>query len=196
MSNQVKTNIKQILRSVEDAYKKQIPFAASKALSDTANDAAKAMRAQLPKKLDRPTPFTMRAFGTRRATKHNLEAVVYIKPIQSEYLKYAIKGGRRRKNVMPVNARVNKYGNIAGLRGGRKINTLLAKPNTFKAVINGTNGVWQRTKDGKLKLLIAINQPARYTKLFPFYEIGKGVWSNRLPKNLRRSIDYAIKTAR
>ncbi len=42
--------------------------------------------ARLEKVLDRPTPFTRKAYAMRRSTKRRLEARVFIKAIQARYL--------------------------------------------------------------------------------------------------------------
>lgn len=208
--NEVKTNVKQILRAVDKAYKDQLPFACALALTRTAQDAQRAMVVQASRKLDRPTPFTLKGFGWKKATKQNLESVVYIKPIQSRYLRWAIQGGTRlptgRAIPVPFGLNTNKYGNMP--RG--KIKQLLARPDTFSGVVKGVAGVWQRghiskrgnfttagnSKATTIRLLVAYEPRATYRKRFPFYEIGQGVWRNRLPRNLRLAIQQAIDTAR
>lgn len=189
------SNIDEVLRKLNGSLKRQIPFAMSKALNDTTFDAKRDLEAGLHRHLDNPTPFTIRAFGVRRSSKTKLTATIFIKDIQAEYLRYAIDGGRRDKNVQPVNIRVNKYGNIPGLRGGRKIAKLLAKPNTFKANINGTIGIWQRNKSG-LKLLATLDSKPVYKKRYPFEDIGIRSFKRHLLPNARKSVINAIRTAR
>ena len=204
------SNIDDVLRDVDRAFSKQIPFALSKGLNDTATEAINAMKAQLPKKLDRPTPFTMRAFALKRSTKRNLVATVYVKPIQAEYLEYQILGGTRRPKgkalLVPRGVRLNKYGNIPR----KRVQTLLARPDTFSGTINGVAGIWQRghhTKTGRwstagkakptsLRLLVAYEPKASYRPLFPMQKIVNGVFNRTLSKNVSKAIDYAIETAK
>jgi hypothetical protein len=191
----------QLEKSIDHVVNKQMPFALAKTLTDTVKDAQRALEAQLPKKLDRPTRFSLKAFGVSRATKKNLEAVIFIKDIQAEYLKYAVEGGERqpagKAHALPAKIRLNKHGNIAGRRGGKKFEKLLAKPNTFKATIKGVHGVWQRNKKGtKVKLLIAFRPTASYEKKFPFYRIVEGVVKSRLQRNFQRAYSSALATAR
>jgi len=65
----VKGDMKPIIKHLDKTQKKQIPFAAAQAINNTLFDIMKAEKAQLPKKLDRPTPFTMKAFKINKAKK-------------------------------------------------------------------------------------------------------------------------------
>lgn len=171
---------------------KQIPFAISQAINDTAIDATKALKVQAVKKLDRPTPFTLRGFRYKRSTKRHLVGVVYIADIQDRYLRYQVEGGTRaRKNIgVPVRARLNKYGNIPGRRKG-----LIKKKTQFMATIKGINGVWERTKKG-VKLMVAFEDRVTYRKRFPFYKIVKGIVTNRFKRHYDKRIIAALQTAR
>lgn len=179
---------------------KQMPFAASKAINDTAKDAQNAVRAQMQKKLDRPTPFTLNATGVKRATKTRLKATIFIKDIQAQYLQYQIAGGTRSpkdKSIpIPRDIKLNKYGNIPGMRGGKKIAALLNKPNTFMGTVRGQSGVWQRTnKNKKLKLLIAFEEKATYRPRLDFFKIVAGVHKGRMQANLKRALEMALRTS-
>lgn len=194
-------NEREVIKAIEGLAQKQMPFAASLALNETAQDAKNAVTKQIEKKLDRPTRFTLNAVGVRRASKRNLKATVFIKDIQAEYLQYAIEGGTRKPKdkalVVPRDIRLNKYGNIPGLRGGKKIAALLNKPNTFMGTIKGQSGIWQRTnKNKRLKLLLAFEDKIEYRKRLDFHKIVVSVAKNRLQRNLKRALEYAVRTAR
>lgn len=194
-------NEMEVIKAFQDLAQKQMPFAASLALNETAQDAKNAVTKQIEKKLDRPTRFTLNAVGVRRASKRNLKATVFIKDIQAEYLQYAIEGGTRKPKdkalVVPRDIRLNKYGNIPGLRGGKKIAALLNKPNTFMGTIKGQSGIWQRTnKNKRLKLLLAFEDKIEYRKRLDFHKIVAGVAKNRLQRNLKRALEHAVRTAR
>lgn len=176
-------------------FQKQIPFAAAKALTDTVKAVQKAEQKQMPRKLDRPTPFTLKGISIERATKRDLSARVFIRPIQAEYLIYQIEGGRRQATskglgVPTMHARLNKYGNIPSRRKG-----LVKKRNQFIATIGATTGVWERSSKG-LKLIVLIASSAEYRKRFPFYKIGEGVIKGTWRKYFNASIQHAIRTAR
>jgi hypothetical protein len=176
-------------------YVQQFPFALAKALTDTARDAQKEVTDQLPRIFEKPTPFTMRAIGYGRATKQTLTSTVFVKDIQAEYLKLQVSGGvrhpRGRALVLPVEQKVNTYGNIP--RGA--VRRLLARPDTFSGRVHNIPGIWQRTKKG-LKLMIAYEPEARYARRFPFVEIVKRIVDTRFASNLIAAYALAIRTAR
>ena len=73
----------------------QVPYATAVALTKTAQDAARELNAELPRYLDNPTPFTRNAFTLKRATKRDLNAIVFAKDVQAKYLRYQVFGGAR-----------------------------------------------------------------------------------------------------
>lgn len=189
----VKGDLKPITKSLSRVQKKQIPFAASKAINDTLKQVVKAEQAQMHKKLDRPTPFTVKAFKIKYAKKHTLYGEVSIKPIQYEYLKYQIEGGTKvKKNigVPTTNARLNRYGNIPSRRRG-----LVKGKKQFMT----DTGVWQRyggKKNQRAKLVVAFVDQVTYKKRFPFYKIADGVAKARFQRNMIKALEYATRTAR
>ncbi len=113
------SNVDAVLGEVRRLHP-QWKFAAALALTR----AAAATRAELPAVveavLDRPTPFTRAAFAFTPARKDRLEASVYIRPIQAEYLRYQVEGGTRRpKRIalrLPAVVDLTEHGNLpAGL---------------------------------------------------------------------------------
>ena len=85
-------SLREFERALSDAMHDQLPFALSRALNDTAEDVAGAWRAGLNYRLDRPTPFTLRApFIQRRATKSSPTVIPAFRDIQAGYL------GRQRR---------------------------------------------------------------------------------------------------
>lgn len=197
----IKLNLKEVERAFSDLERKQVPFAAAKALTQTAKQVQKELERQLPIKLDRPTPFTRRAFGTVRATKSRLRSTIFVKDLQAEYLSFAIHGGHRdpdnKRILMPKNIKLNKYGNIANLKDGKKVKALLAKPNTFKGTVKGVPGIWQRVnRNKKVKLLIRFETGAEYKPRFPFFQIAGGVARAKVSRNFVDALEFAVKTAR
>lgn len=94
----------------------QLPFATTLALTRTAKDAADALTAAMPHELDRPTPFTQKAWAFQRASKTDLTARVFAKDAQAKYLQYQVFGGNRAPtNValkLPAQIKLNEFGNI------------------------------------------------------------------------------------
>ena len=65
----VKGDMKPIIKHLNKTQKKQIPFAVAQAINNTLFDIMKAEKAQMPKKLDRPTPFPLKALRLIRLRK-------------------------------------------------------------------------------------------------------------------------------
>lgn len=210
MEISVKADIKAATRHLSSIQRKQVPFAVSQALNDTAFDARKAVQAQLPRKLKSPTPWTIRGVRVGKSTKHRLVSRVYFNPDRAKYMRYQIAGGIRTEAdgtiVMPKGIKLNKYGNIP--RG--KISRLLQKPNTFIGTIKGVPGVWQRGhftrsgrfssagkgRQGSLRLLARFEDQAAYRPRFPMHKIVAGVARNRYGRHFRRRLAGALRTAR
>jgi hypothetical protein len=82
------------------------------------------------KKLDRPTPFTIKGVKWQGAKKADfklgkLHSRVYVMDKQAQYLHLQIEGGTRTPNgtAIPVptrNLKLNKYGNMIGERSVKK----------------------------------------------------------------------------
>ncbi|MBT8169885.1 hypothetical protein [Falsiruegeria litorea] len=165
----IRNNIKEVQRDLSDKARRQIPFATSLAINSVLSDIKRNWEKQLVRKLDRPTPFTKKAFAIRRATKRSLSGMIFAKAIQAEYLIFAEDGGTRQPEgkavLVPVGQRLNKYGNIS--RGG--VGRALAKPKVFSGGPKGrpgARGVYQRIGKGRtsrLKLLVHYGDRAKYS---------------------------------
>ena len=133
----IKGDLKPITKHLKKVQKKQIPFATANAINSVLFGIQKAEKAQMPKKLDNPTPYTMKAFKIKKAKKTQLVGEIFVMPQKYKYLKYAIEGGTRTGNVsVPYtktgNIKLNKYGNIKGKKGG-----LIKNQNQFIGKIKG-----------------------------------------------------------
>jgi hypothetical protein len=206
----VRHDFDRLSRTLDNFSKKQLPFAAARALTTVARDAGDDFTRSLPQKLDRPTPFTRKAIGIVSARKNNLRAVVLIKDRQASYLRYQEEGGRRdpkRKALaMPVGMRLNQYGNMAN----KAIARLVGQPNVFVGTVNGVGGIWRRPprgtrRDGTygtvgadkgLKLLAAFRPHATYMPRLGFGEtVGLSV-KQHFSRRMREALVQALKTAR
>lgn len=200
MNISIKSDLKRLAKDLTHLQKKQIPFATSQALNDVAIDAQKALKAQAQKKFDRPTKATINSFRYKRSTKRNLTAEVFIADYAVDYLKYQIEGGTRtaagRGTGVPVNAKLNKYGNITGRRKG-----LIKNKRQFIATIKGITGVWEggRMAKGKmqpLKLIVAFEKSVTYRKRFDYFKIINGVVKNKFNKHMHKRLTAAIASAK
>jgi len=191
-----RADFRPMTRALDDLAKKQIPFAAAGALNDTAQAAQIRMKRELPSIFDRPTPFTMNAIGIERASKGKLEARVFVKDRQAEYLEVQETGGtktpKKRAFLLPRGIRRNQYGNMP--KGA--VAAARAKPSTFSGKIDGVPGLYQRMKRGAAKLLAFYADKATYKPRFGFKQrtlkTAKAVW----PSAFRQRLAKALSTAR
>lgn len=195
----IDSELKDLEKSLTRFYRKQIPFAASKAINDTLFGAREHMQDMATMNLHKPTPFTLRGFKVHRSKRDELAGVLYIDDIQAKYLKYQIEGGTRRpgkrKLGIPLrNMPRNKYGNVPGWRN--KIEKLNNDPNVYFEEHNGISGLWRRYKRRPPKLLVVFKNEVDYKKRFDYYRHAKRYIDARLVGNLGRAIERAIKTAK
>lgn len=192
-------NIKAVERDLSDMARKQLPFALSVALNATAEDIQKNETRRLSKVLDRPTPFTKRAYRVRRSSKRHLEARVFAMRAQAKYLGRLEDGGiatpKRRALVLPQKARVNRYGNLP--RGS--VRRAIARPNVFSTRNKGGPGgpgVFQRMKSGKIKKLVSYVKRATYRPQLGFRDSAAKTARRRFPVHVERALAKAFATRR
>ena len=208
MNLNITTNIKSIQLGLSKTAKRQVPFAIASTLTQLAFQAMQEEKQQAPKYLDRPTPFTIKAFRYKKANKRNLMSLVYIDSADSKrsYMKYSIDGGvsRPKKSAMihpAKNSKLNKYGNLP--RNYVK-KAMANKAKFFSGVPKGmqgddNSGIWQRygTKNNQRIRMVAQWRKSRsYQARFPFYEITGDVVFGRANAIFNKQLAYAIRTAK
>jgi len=200
MTMQVKfdSDIKKATRFLDNISKKQIPFATSLALNQTANDVKDKEQQTMQRDLDRPTPNVIKSIKVNRSSKLKLVATIFIIPAVSEFLRYQISGGirppRGKTEAVPVGIKLNVYGNIPGRRQG-KLSKLLIRPDTFSGTRKGINGIWQRTRDGRAKLLVAYEPTTKYKPRWRFYAIAAKHSVKVWPANFNKALNIALASA-
>lgn len=182
--------------SMFSSFERQVPFATSVALNDTAKDVKKAVQVGMEKQLDRPTPFTKRGIFIKRSSKRDLVAIVSLMDLQVGYLLPNIVGGAghidKRFMRSPKNIKLNKFGNIPRTR----IAVLLKRKDVFRQVIKGIDGIWQRNRQG-LKLLVRLDTKApTYKRIFNYWDVAHTEAIRKFPSNFDRALSKAIATAR
>lgn len=159
------------LRSFEQ---KHLPFALARGYTKIASIAQDAAVKQMDFEIDRPTPFTKRAVAITPAKKSDFPdawSMVYIKPIQAEYLKWSIAGGTRYPKkaaiLIPKDVRLNKYGNLPKGRIKKALSS------GFSGKVNDQSGVWERHGPGKrkLRLVASYHEQAQYGMTFDYYKV-------------------------
>lgn len=202
----MKINIKGDVKKAQRfliGQQKQIPFATSVAINKTAQSIQRVEKRKIRADLDRPTPQVVNSIRIKRSSKRDLTGAVFVLPAIARFLRWQIEGGFRAPRgfaeAVPVEQRLNKYGNIAGRRQG-KIGKILAKPDVFSATINGVAGIWQRgrgrQRNKKVKLLIAYENRVRYIPRFPFYRYAEAMANRVWRKHFRSAISRALRSAR
>lgn len=191
----VKADLKEVTKYLTRVQKKQIPFATSQALNDTAFDSRKELQKQAQKKMKSPTRFTANAFQVIKSKKRELIAVVYVEGKRYEYLIDIIEGKskthKHKGYALPVNVRLNKFGNIPGKRRG-----LVKNKRQFIGTINGVSGVWERYNKGRnVKLMIAFGKTVEHKQRFHFTKIVKGIVNSKFKKNFNKRMTRALATA-
>jgi hypothetical protein len=162
---------------------KGIDRAVMLALNDTAEDLAKIEAQTAMQTLDRPTPFTLRGFWTKRATLGKLQSAVYIAPIQAAYLRYQVDGGTvSKRKPVPSKGRENQYGNLP--RNATK------SKRVYHIKSRGNDLTFIRTGKRASKLLATWSNARAYGKRFPFYQRAE----SRVPAYFPRVFLKHIKT--
>ena len=151
MEISVRSNFKELEKSLNSFANKQLPFATARAATVMAKRVRDAERSALSTVFDRPTPFTVNSVGSTAANKSTLTATVFVKDIAAAYLEPYEFGGKNKLNsralLKPINAKTNQYGNLPK----NVLQRLKNNPNVFIGPVklkNGEviNGVWERSK--------------------------------------------------
>ena len=219
MKLDIRDNIKEVTKGLSRTQRKQIPYAASRAISDLLFPLAKK---ELPKEMDDTfqggaTGFTKRAFRYSKSNKKNLSAIVFAGTKQDEYLKYMVEGGIRfpKKRTLLVstkNSKLNKFGNIPK---GTLNKMLEDKKKFFKGVPKGQpwlgEGIFERygrkrydkkrkrVIQGRIRKVASYVGRAQYQPKFPFAEVAQTVVFSReggIARKFRRRLEEALASGR
>jgi len=193
---QIKSNEKELKKKMGLFHRKKLPIATAKAINEIGAKVVNAQRAQIQKKLDRPTPFTIKSVDMPerfRAKPNDLSALIFIKKIAQDYLKYVYQGGierpKKSKIFAPVTSaggeRLNKHGNLIGLKA--------KKVDNRKDLFLNRNALWKRENDGGLKLIAVAKHFIKHRKLLDFFKIGFGVIKKNYDKELDKQIKKVIR---
>ncbi len=192
-------NIREVERDLSDFARKQLPFATSLALNETAQAVRRNADAALGKRLDAPTPFTRRGLLILRSSKGKLWADVLLKDLQAAYLRWQEKGGERppKAKAIPVPVAIgrNAFGNMP--RGALK--RASASKDVFSGRPGGGRlgpGLYQRWKGGRLRLLVAFEPRATYAPRLHFERDAERTARAYFPIAFERAINRALASAR
>ncbi|MBF0131038.1 MAG: hypothetical protein HQL75_00415 [Magnetococcales bacterium] len=194
------------------AAQKQVIFAASKALTDTAYDIQAEVRKELPERFTIRTTWIAKGIKVTKATNNNLKATVYVK---DQFMAVQEEGGVRslesgKAPAIPVGARKRKTDLT---RPGKYPGKLMAKKGHFIAPISSGGhryGVWHRTGkkqvmpsgryEGKkrqpLALMYMFSRDSKIKPRFGFEKTAKRVAGLRIQKRFVDALRYATATAK
>lgn len=200
--------------------RKQIPFATAQAMTAVVRKIEDAQKVAMQRKLDNPTPFTVKSVKSRGARKNDLKAKVFVMNTAAAYLEPFETGGVHKLNgsalLNPKDIKLNKYGNLPR----NKLSSLKSKENTLIGDIGGVNGVWQRkkAKKGKKgrkrlqrspngirrdrkkqpmpKLLIRFGDALPVEPVLGYQDRAMKMTQALLPQEINRALAEAIRTAR
>ena len=203
---------------------KQVAFAASQALNQTARDVADAMPAEIERAIDRPIEFTKRGVGILGpgARKDRLEVTVGFKRAQAAYMKWAIEGGTYNPGTkglrLPAAIKVNEYGNIPKGVIGQLIAVARKEQGLKKATARRVKvsskvdlfygdpqdgsgkqrprGIYKIANGALIPLIIFPQRPAHYKARFDFVGKAAAVVDKRWKTNLDTALAKALETAR
>lgn len=165
------------IRSVRDVPGRVIPYAASTALTKTAQAAQRAIVAEMPRVFDRPTSYTLNALRVVPSTVQTLEARVAVNDIagglpQEAYLLPEVAGGRRNEKRFERSLRYSGF-----LRAGER-----AVPGSA-APLDAAGNLSAATLRGIMRRLQALGQQPRGRRVRDGYFVGaagrratRGVW--------------------
>jgi hypothetical protein len=219
----IRSNIKEVQKSLDAFAYQQLPFATSNALTALAKEVKDdGFVKALTDTLDRPTPFTLNSAGVKPAKKNKQYAEVFVKDIAAGYLKPYEFGGERKLNsqavLYPKGVPLNQYGNIPrskvkSLKGRKDIYVGKIKTKSGDVI----NGVWQRpvsaarmvTKKGmprnlpktanttgKLKLLIKFGDPQEVKQDLNYRERAQRIVNTRFNAVFGAALAKAMATTK
>lgn len=195
MQISITSNLAKFKRSIE-ADAKQVPYATMLAVNSTMTAVAVRVTSTMPHYIDRPIPFTRRAFLWSngrfkgiRATKARPSAALICAPIQNNYLKFIVSGGHeafpKGHPVPGPTYPLNAYGNLPR-RATKQSGTFVIKTKAGKSLT-------YRRVGGKLQLVAEFIRGANYQKSFPFYDICLKTAIRRFPLEFRLAMRRATR---
>ena len=223
MQINVSSDIARTVRFLDDTYKKQVPFATSRALNIVAFDLAKkrgsnsvlgkATNKSFRKKSGSTgaTKHTRTGFKYTKSSKRNLTAYVYWDESRGDYMKLQVTGGTRlptrRKLMIPTKNSKGLTDQFGNFKKDRVSEVLENKKKYFsgkpKGIPSAKAGIWQRygiTKKKpsgqRIRMVAAYTSSGSYRPLFPFQSTVEGYVfgrKNAFNKQFRIELEKAYK---
>lgn len=200
----------------------QLDYATAVALTRTARDASDELGKATNQYIDKPTPFTQRAWTSTRATKGTLVASVRAKDVQARYLQWQVFGGARsparKAQKLPTAIKLNEFGNIPkgeiarliklaqeGKRLTRKRGARLGISSEVDLYYGAPGhgmppGIYKRVEQSGVHHLVPLvvfpSQDVHYKPRLPMLQIVDGVVRRRFAPNFTQAWREAMASAR
>ena len=194
----VRTDIKKTMRTLNRMQRNQIPFAASKALNDTAFEVRRFVVGPLwnrsfPQSRNKRFPHV--AFRVKRASKRNLRSEVFDR-LNRFFLPLHITGQDKRARggrlAIPNTQHVRRTATGRIPKRQQPANL----PNSFVADMGRGDALYQRQRDGSVKLMYVLRDTSRIDARFPFFRLGYAKGRQVWPRMMDRALRLALRTAR
>lgn len=210
----VTSNIDAVQKTMQRVSKK-MRYAESEAINQSAKIAARAQRAEAEQKIDRPTPYVLNGIYNPKTKLGFVGSFSSFSTLTAELipggprgvfreggarinraLAYQVDGGIRGPKataiVVPVARNViNKYGNLP--RG--KIKNLLARNDTVQLGDKQgvPPGIYQRVQRGGIRLLVAYERQARYSRRLSYYTTGRNAFTAQLKSQFLKAFEAEMR---
>lgn len=154
---EIKIDFKRFERGLTAMRKDTFPLVVSDTLSEVAKAASEYLSKDTLTSFDSPNKFTQSGFGFTRSNKRTLVAEVYVKDIQSQYLRKQMEGGDRQRGDHAVSDTLGvvlpgpdgKRTAFGGVPRGYVSRQVRGKTR-FIGEIGGVRGLWERPKYKKI----------------------------------------------
>lgn len=216
----IRSNINQIQKSLDDFARKQVPYATALALTSLAKEVMASEQKNLETTFEHPKPFTLKSLDVQSALKNDLHAVVFMRPIAAKYLKPYATGGLHvlpgKALFNPKDIQLDQYSQLPQ----RVMQRLKARSDIFIGPVKTKhgiiNGVWQKASPpakkgrrlprntkllqvnttGKLKLLIRFGDALPVNKRLNWGAHAAGVINRRYATVFGEALAKAKASAR
>ena len=202
--------------------RKQLPFATSVAINNTAFDVKTALGKGTLGAFDQPTKFTQKAFLVSKSKKTALVSHVFAKDKASKYLRYGVKGGVRlpkgfelyfgglkddgtippKSFFIPTSfVKTDRHGNVTrstlkrttkGISGNPRGGFFIGTPRNN----NMPAGIYRRSRKQLFPYFIATTNKPNYRSIFDIQGIGDKTVLRNINKNFEKQMGKAIASAK
>lgn len=202
MNINLTTNASKVQKAMQ-GLSRQMPFAMSQALNQTAKD----VRKQIVERTY-PQSFTVRnkrfagtMFRIEFASKRKLSAAVFDR-LGRDYMAMQAEGGTKlpRGRNIAIPGRANQRTATGKIPRARQPRQIINSGKAYKTTLRGgQQAIVQpqgRGKVKRLKVMYVLEQTARIPKRFDFYEDANSVGRRRFDKNFSKAFADAKRTAK